>query len=81
MLVDLGLPASTVTVVAQEPAPPPGKGAEFGKASPVALVLMIVMGLAVVLLIASMSKRIKRLPATFDKPAEPGAEDAGDNRP
>ena len=45
MLVDLGfLPTSTVTVVAQDPAPPPGQGEEFGKASPVALVVINTLG-------------------------------------
>ena len=84
MLADLGfLPTSVVTVVAQDPAPPPGQGPEFGEASPVALILIVLMGLALVGLIVSMSKRIRRLPASFDEPdnpAEPSA-DAGDQRP
>lgn len=82
MLVDLGfLPTGTVTVVAQDPAPPPGQGEEFGKASPVALVVIILMGLALVVLIVSMSKRIRRLPASFDDQPGPDSEDAGDTRP
>ncbi len=81
-LVDVGaLPASTVAVVlAQNPAPPPGQGPEFGKASPVALVVIVLLGLATVFLIRSMSKRIKRLPASFDPPEEKqpaGTDDAG----
>ncbi len=80
MLVDLGfVPASTTSFVAQDPAPPPGQGEEFGKASPVALVVIILMGLALVVLIVSMTKRIKRLPASFDS-ATPDSEDAGDTR-
>jgi hypothetical protein len=80
MLVDLGLPSGTVTVVAQDPAPPPGQGEEFGKASPIALVVIILLGLALVVLIVSMSKRIRRLPASFDEKPGPDSEDAGDTR-
>ena len=69
MLVDLGYPG-TGTVVAQDPAPPPGQGEEFGKASPIALVVIILLALATVVLVRSMSKRIKRLPASFDPPDE-----------
>ncbi len=75
MLVDLGAaPAAwpgTLTVVAQEEAPPPGKGAEFGKASPIGLVVILLLAVATVFLIRSMSKRIRRLPASFDPPEDP----------
>jgi len=78
MLVDLGfVPTNMVTYVAQDPAPPPGEGEEFGKASPIALVVIILMGLALVVLIVSMTRRIRRLPASFDT-AAPESEDAGD---
>jgi hypothetical protein len=73
VLVDLGaVPGSGQqwTVLAEE-APPPGKGEEFGKASPVGLVVVLVLAVATVFLIRSMSKRIKRLPASFDDPPEP----------
>ncbi|MCW2718429.1 MAG: hypothetical protein QOG20_568 [Pseudonocardiales bacterium] len=86
MLVDLGfLPQSTITmgtitVVAQDPAPPPGEGEEFGKASPIALVVVILMGLALVALIVSMSKRIRRLPESFDKAEATDAGDAADKQ-
>ncbi len=65
-----GAPESTGTAVVavpvQSPEPPPGQGEEFGKASPVALVVIVLLGLATVLLIRSMSKRIRRLPANFN---------------
>jgi hypothetical protein len=72
ILVDLGAaPAAAVAVVpAQNPQPAPGQGEEFGKASPVALVVIVLLGLATVLLIRSMTKRIRRLPASFDPPEE-----------
>jgi hypothetical protein len=65
------VPAGTalVAVPVQNPAPPPGKGEEFGKASPVALVVILALALATILLIRGMNKRIRRLPASFE-PAE-----------
>lgn len=77
LLVDLGAGPVTGTVPvvlvasspAQNPEPPPGQGPEFGKASPIALVLIVLLGLATVLLIRSMNKRIRRLPASFEDPA------------
>lgn len=69
VLVDLGVWGPTATVVtAQDPAPPPGKGPEFGKASPVGLVVILVLLLATVLLVRSMSKHLRRIPASFDEP-------------
>ncbi|MEV0268608.1 MAG: hypothetical protein HOV71_23530 [Hamadaea sp.] len=42
-----------------------------GLAGPMGLLLIVVLGIAIVLLIRNMSKRIKRLPASFDgEPAE-----------
>ncbi len=73
VLVELGagpVAAPVPLVLAQDPKPPPGKGDEFGKASPVGLVVILLLGLATILLVRSMTKRIKRLPASFD-PAEP----------
>jgi hypothetical protein len=96
LLVDLGaVQTGTGIVVAQDPAPPPGQGEEFGKASPIALVVVILLALATVVLVRSMSKRIRRLPASFDhdaeqapdadgsasaRPADRDAEDAGGSR-
>ena len=69
--------AALVAVPGQNRAPPPGQGEELGKASPVALVVILALALVTILLIRSMSKRIRRLPATFDPPAEQKAEQAG----
>jgi hypothetical protein len=67
MLVDLAhVPAGAAVVLAQDPAPPPGQGEEFGKASPIALVVILLLAVATALLVRNMSKRIRRLPATFD---------------
>ncbi|MET0188864.1 MAG: hypothetical protein ABW212_07710 [Pseudonocardia sediminis] len=84
MLVDTGVvPASqsSVLVPAQDPAPPPGKGPEFGNSSPVGLVVVLLLLIATVVLIRSMSRRIKRLPESFD-PADqadgPATAETGD---
>jgi hypothetical protein len=66
-----------VAVPVQNPAPPPGRGEEFGKASPVALVVILSLALVTILLIRGMNKRIRRLPASFE-PAETSEE--GDKR-
>jgi hypothetical protein len=73
---------AAVAVPAQDPAPPPGQGPEFGKASPIALVVILLLGLATVLLIRGMNKRIRRLPASFGEEragaAEPGPDTAAE---
>ena len=82
MLVGLGaVPAvswasqQVVVVLAQVP---PGKGEEFGKASPTALVVILLLAVATVFLIRSMSKRIRRLPASFDPPEQRTGTGSGD---
>jgi hypothetical protein len=49
------------------PAPDPGgQGEDFGKAAPVALVIMLLFFLAVALLVRSMNKHLRRVPKSFD---------------
>ncbi len=48
-----------------------------GLAGPLALLIIVLLGLATVFLIRNMSKRIRRLPAEF--PAQPG--EASEGRP
>lgn len=76
MTIDPGH-VGTIALVAQPaPAPNPddpgGRGEDFGKASPVAFVVLIVFVIAVVLLIRSMNKHLRRVPATFDDRDERG---------
>jgi hypothetical protein len=71
VLVDLGAAPTAwgqLTLVAQE-------GPEFGKASPIGLVVILLLAVATVFLIRSMSKRIRRLPASFDPPEDAGSEE------
>jgi len=79
VLVDLGGPVGQlVAVLAQDPAPPPGKGAEFGKASPIALVVLVLLFLATILLVRSMNNQLRKVPASFDEPGgtpDPAAPD------
>jgi hypothetical protein len=56
-----------VAVLAQDVQPPPGKGPEFGKASPVALVVILLLGLATLALIVSMTRHLKKVPASFEE--------------
>ncbi len=51
--------------LAQAPPPPNdpgGQGEDFGKSSPVGLVLLILFAIAVVFLIRSMTKHLKKVP-------------------
>ncbi len=62
---------SWVALVAQPtptPDDPGGSGADFGKSSPVGLVVLIVFFIAVFFLIRSMNKHLRRVPESFDPP-------------
>jgi hypothetical protein len=70
--------------LAQVPAPPgappvPGaeRGEEFGKTSPIALVVILLLAVATALLIRSMNKRLRNVPASFgpEDDAVPGLPD------
>ena len=45
---------------------PGGKGQEFGSSDPIALILIIGLFIAVGFLIRSMTKHLKKVPASFD---------------
>jgi hypothetical protein len=81
LLVEAGPAVAQVAVPVQNPEPPPGQGAEFGKASPVALVVILALAVVTVLLIRSMSKHIRRLPGSFDAPDEQAPESAPEEAP
>ncbi|MER6670829.1 hypothetical protein ABT256_40185 [Amycolatopsis japonica] len=53
-----------------------GQGEDFGKSSPVGFLILILFLIAVALLVRSMTKHLKRLPESFDEPAEVPAEEA-----
>jgi hypothetical protein len=51
-----------------------GQGEDFGKSSPVGLLVLLLFFIAVGFLVRSMTKHLKRVPASFDDPAEKPAE-------
>lgn len=61
---------AAVLAQAQPPAPGSDRGEEFGKTSPIALVVILLLGVATVLLIRSMSKRLRNVPASFEPEEE-----------
>ena len=67
-------PVDITAVVAQQQPPPPedpgGQGEEFGKSSPIGLVILLLFFLAVALLVRSMNKHLRRLPESFDPPED-----------
>ena len=52
-------------------------GPEFGKASPVGLLIIVVLLIGTVFLIRSMNKQLRKLPDTFE-PEHPEADQAAD---
>jgi hypothetical protein len=65
-------------LLGQDPPTPP-QGPEFGGSSPIGLVVTLFMLIALVFLIRSMNKHLRKVPPTFD-PAEPdesGAVESG----
>jgi hypothetical protein len=63
----------TVALVAQptqEPKEDNPEGADFGKSSPVGLLVLLLFFIAVAFLVRSMTKHLKRVPASFDEPEE-----------
>ena len=69
-------PATVAIVLAQQPGSGDngGQGEDFGKSSPVGFLLLLIFLIAVALLVRSMTKHLKRVPASFDPPEE-SAED------
>lgn len=47
-----------------------GQGEDFGKSTPVGFVVLILFFVAVAFLIRSMTKHLKRVPASFDEPED-----------
>ncbi|MEU6149416.1 hypothetical protein ABZ816_05390 [Actinosynnema sp. NPDC047251] len=52
---------------------PGGQQEDFGKSSPLGLMILVLFFIAVFFLVKSMNKHLKKLPASFDPPAEPAA--------
>ena len=56
---------------------PHNRGPDFGKASPVGLLVVVLLLIATVLLIRSMNRQLRKVPKTFD-PEYPEPDQAAD---
>jgi hypothetical protein len=61
---------------------PHNQGPDFGKASPVGLLVIVVLVIATLFLVRSMNRQLKKVPKSFDRehpepdqPADEGADD------
>lgn len=74
---------ATVALVAQPPSQPNeepgGRGEDFGKSSPVGLLVILLFFVAVAFLVRSMTKHLKRVPESFDPPEEKAADQPVEN--
>lgn len=77
---------TTIVLAAPQPGdydPSTGKGSEWGKAAPIGLLVILLLGIATFFLLRSFTRQLKKVPDTFDAP-EPapagsaGAADSGD---
>lgn len=63
--------ASTELVLLGQSNPSPGEngtGAEFGKSAPIGLVIILILLVALILLIRSMNRHVRKMPESFDEP-------------
>jgi hypothetical protein len=70
---------TTAVVLAQPPSTdkdPGGQQEDFGKSSPLGLLILVLFFIAVFFLVKSMSKHLRKLPASFDDPAPEAEPDA-----
>ena len=74
---DFSPPVAAMTLAQPPTDAPGGQGEDFGKSSPVGLVLIILFFLAVALLVRSMNKHLRRVPESFDPPRERSEDDSG----
>lgn len=67
-------------VLAQQDPPP--NAPEFGGSSPIGLVVIILLFIAMGFLIRSMNKHLRKVPASFEEPDGAGRPDVGrDSKP
>ena len=63
--------ATGLLVPMQDRPPPPGQLPEWGNAAPAGLAIVLVLMLVTAFLIRNMSKRLTRLPESFEPDPEP----------
>ncbi len=68
----MSLLTTAVIALAENPPtdidPTTGKGAEWGKAAPVGLLIILLLCVAVFFLLRSMTRNMRKVPASFDPP-------------
>ena len=71
--------AQPPTPTAPRPGEEGGQGEDFGKSSPVGFVVLLLFFVAVIFLVRSMNKHLRRVPDTFEgtQAEPPGAEPTG----
>ncbi len=57
---------------------PPGKGPEWGKAAPIGLLIILLLGVSLFFLIKNMNKQFRKVPESFDPPSDDVIETADD---
>lgn len=65
---------TTVLLAAPQPGdydPSTGKGPEWGKAAPIGLLVILLLAVALYFLLRSFTRQLKKVPASFDPPADP----------
>ena len=71
----IDLLTTTVSVLAD---PPKNSGPDFGKASPLGLLVVVVLLIGVFILVWSMNRHLKKLPKTFGGETEPAEDSEAD---
>ncbi len=67
-----------IRILADTPVDPTtGRGPEWGKAAPVALLIIVLMGIALFVLIKSMNKQLRKVPNAFTDPSDNGRRARG----
>ncbi len=72
--------ATTLILLAENPPadidPNTGRGAEWGKAAPVGLLVLLLMCVATFFILRSFARNMRKVPASFDPPEEGGDVEA-----
>jgi hypothetical protein len=76
---------TAVVLAAPQPGdydPSTGKGSEWGKAAPIGLLVILLLGVAVFFLLRSFTRQLKKVPDSFDPPEQTGtARDGAEASP
>lgn len=73
---------ASVLLAAPQPGdydPSTGKGPEWGKAAPIGLLVILLLGIALFFLLRSFTRQLKKVPASFDPPDQ-APDQAGSGR-